>query len=159
MLLNGRVGEDSWVSLGVQGDPPSPSVRKSVLNVHWKDWCWSWNSNTLAIWCEELTHLKRPWCLERLRAGGEGNDRGWDSWIASLTQWTWVCINSGSWRWTGRPGVLQFMGSQRVRHDWTELKWGTISSSTPLPWFRIRQGSQCSIWSSYISSSFFNQQF
>ena len=61
---------------------------KSVLNIHWKDWCWSWNSNTLATWCEELTHLKRPWCWERLRAGGEGDDRGWDGWMASPTQWT-----------------------------------------------------------------------
>ena len=69
--------------------------RKSVLNVHWKDWCWSWNSNTLATWCEELTHWKRPWCWERLKAGGEGDDRGWDGWMASLTQWTWVLANSG----------------------------------------------------------------
>ena len=97
---------------------------KSVLGVHWKDWCWSWNSNALVTWCEELTHLKRPWCWERLRAGGEGDDRGWDGWMASPTQWTWVWVDSGSWWWTRRPGVLQFMGSQRVRHDWaTELNW------------------------------------
>ena len=95
---------------------------KSVLGVHWKDWCWSWNSNTLATWWKELTHLKRPWFWERLRAGGEGDDRGWDSWMASLTQWTRVWVNSGSWWWTGRPGMLQFLGSQRVWHDWaTEL--------------------------------------
>ena len=98
--------------------------RRSVLGVHWKDWCWSWNSNTLATWSEELTHLKRPWCWERLRAGGEADDRGWDGWMASPTQWTWVWVNSRSWWWTGRPGVLQSMGSQRVRHDWvTELNW------------------------------------
>ena len=79
---------------------------------------------TLATWCEELTHVKRPWCWERLRAGGEGGDRGWDGWMASLTQWTWVWVDSRSWWWTGRPGVLQFVGLQRVRHDWaTELKW------------------------------------
>ena len=84
---------------------------------------WSWNSNTLATWCEEPTHWKRPWCWERLKAG-EGDDRGWDGWMASLTQWTWVSVNSGSWWWTWRPGVLWFMGSQRVRHDWvTELNW------------------------------------
>ena len=53
-------------------------LKKSVLNIHWKDWCWSWNSNTLATWWEELTHLKRPWCWERLKVGGEGDDRGWD---------------------------------------------------------------------------------
>jgi len=68
--------------------------------------------------CEELTHLKRPWCWERLKAGGEGDDRGWDGWMASLTQWTWVWVSSGSWRWIGKPGVLQSMGSQRVRHNW-----------------------------------------
>ena len=85
---------------------------------------WSWNSNTLATWCEELTHLKRPWCWERLKAGGEGDDSGWDGGIVSLTQWTWVWAISGSWWWTGRPGVLQSMGLQRVRHDWvTELNW------------------------------------
>ena len=89
-----------------------------------QDWCWSWNSNTLATWCEDLTHLKRPWCWERLRAGGEGDDRGWDGWMASPTWWTWVWVNSGSWWWTGRPGVLQSMGSQRVGHDWAnELNW------------------------------------
>ena len=95
---------------------------QSWIFIHWKDWCWS--SNTLATWYEELTHLKRPWCWGRLRAGGEGDDRGWDGWMASLTQWTWVWVDSGSWWWTGRPGVLRFMGSQRVRHDWvTKLDW------------------------------------
>ena len=124
MLLNCGVGEDSWASLGLQGDPTSPSKRKSVLNIHLKDWCWSWNSNTLATWCEELTRWKRPWCWERLRAGGEGDDRGWDGWMASPTGWTWVWAGSRSWWWTGKPGVLQFMESQRVRHDWeTELNW------------------------------------
>ena len=92
-------------------------LKRSVLGVHWKDWCWSWNSNTLATWCKELTHLKRPWCWERLKARGEGDDRGWDGWMASLTQWAWVWVNSRSWWWTGKPGVLWFMGSQRVRHD------------------------------------------
>ena len=68
--------------------------------------------------------LERLWCWEGLGAGGEGDDRGWDGWMASLTRWTWVWVNSGSWWWTGRPGMLQFMGSQRVGHDWvTELNW------------------------------------
>ena len=103
---------------------------KSVLGVHWKDWCWSWNSNTLATWWEELTHLKRPWCWEWFGAGGEGDNRGWDGWMASLTLWMWVWVNSGSWWWTGRPGVLQSMGSQRVKHNWaTELKWNFWESS------------------------------
>ena len=76
-------------------------------------------------WCEELTHWKRPWCRERLKAGGEGDDRGWDGWMPSPTQWTWAWASSGSWWWTRRPGVLQSMGSQRVRYDdWaTELNW------------------------------------
>ena len=71
----------------------------------------SWNSNVLATSCEELTHWKRLWCWEGLGAGGEVDKRGWDGWMASLTQWTWVWMNSGSWWWTGRPGVLRFMGS------------------------------------------------
>ena len=97
-------------------------LKEISPDIHWKDWCWSWNSNTLATWHEELTHLKRPWCWERLKAWGEGNDRGWDGWMASLTQWTWVWTSSGSWSWTGMPGMLQSMGSQGVRHNWaTEL--------------------------------------
>ena len=87
-------------------------------------WIFIRTSNTLLTWCEESTHWKRPWCWERLRAGGEGDNRGGDGWMASLTQWTWVWVNSGSWWWTGRPGVLWFMGLQGVGHDWaTELNW------------------------------------
>ena len=98
-------------------------LKRSVLYVHWKDWCWSWNSNTLATWCKELTHLKRPWCWERLKAG-EGEDRGWDGWMASPTQWTWVWVNPRSWWWTGEPAMLQSKGSQRIGHNWvTELSW------------------------------------
>ena len=124
MLLNCGVGEDSWKSLGQQGDPTNPSENKSVLNIHWKDWCWSWNSNTLFTWREELTHWKRPWCWERLKVGGEGDDRGWDGRMASLTHWTWVWVNSWSWRWTGWPGMLQSMGLQRDGHNWaSELNW------------------------------------
>ena len=78
---------------------------------------------------EELTHWKRPWCWEGLGAGGEGGGRGWDGWMASLTRWTWVCVNSGSWWLTGMPGVLQFTWSQRVWHDWaTELNLTELSS-------------------------------
>ena len=88
-----------------------------------KDWCWSWNSNTLATSWEELTHWKRLWCWEGMGAGGEGDDRGWDGWMASRSRWAWVWVNSRSWWWTGRPGVLQLMGLQsRTRlSDWTEL--------------------------------------
>ena len=79
------------------------------------------------LFCMSLTgrtHSKRPWCWERLKVGGEGDDRGWGGWMASPTQWTWVWASSRSWWWTGRPGMLQYKGSQRVRHDWaTELNW------------------------------------
>ena len=71
-----------------------------------------------------MTHWEKPWCWERLKEGREGDDRGLDGWMASLTRWTWIWVNSESWWWTGRPGVVRFMGSQRVRHDWTtELNW------------------------------------
>ena len=131
MLLNCGVGEDSWESLGLQGDPTNPFWRRSALGFPWKEWYQSWNSSTLATSCKELTHWKRPWCWEGLGAGGEGDDRGWDGWMASLTRWTWVWVNSGSWWWTGRPGMLRFMGSQRVRHEsdrteqlnWTEEEY------------------------------------
>ena len=74
--------------------------------------------------------LKRPCCWERLRAGGEGDNRGWDGWKASLTQWTWVWVNPRSWWWTGRPGVLRFIESQKVGHDWaTELNWIALQCS------------------------------
>ena len=96
-------------------------LRKSVLNIHWKDWFWSWSANTLATQCEEPVHWKRPWCWERLKVG-EGDDRGWDGWMASPTWWTWVWVGPRSWWWTWKPGVLQSMGSQRIGHDWaTEL--------------------------------------
>ena len=122
--MNCGVGEDSWESLGLQGDPTSPFWKRSALGFLWREWCWSWNSSTLATSCEELTHWKRLWCWEGLGAGGERDDKGWDGWMASLTQWTWVWVNSRSWWWTGRPGVLRFMGSWRVGHDWvTELNW------------------------------------
>ena len=127
LLLNCGVGEDSWESLGLQGDPTSPFWRRPALGFLWREWCWSWNSSTLATSCEEFTHWKRLWCWEGLGAGGEGDDQGWDGWMASLTRWTWVWVNSGRWWWTGRPGVLRFMGSQRVWHDWTtELNWSTL---------------------------------
>ena len=110
----------------------SPLECKEIQSVHPKeispgcsleDWCWSWNSNTLATWCKELSHLKRPWCWERLRAG-EGDDRGWGDWMASPTQWTWVWVNSRSWWRTGEPAMLQSKGSQTVGHNWaTELNW------------------------------------
>ena len=122
MLLNCGVGEDSWESLGLPGDPTSTFWRRLTLGFVWKEWCWRWSSSTLATSCEELTHWKRLWCWEGLGAGREGDNRGWDGWMASLTWWKGIWVNSGRWGWTGRPGVLWFMRSQRVGHDWaTEL--------------------------------------
>ena len=118
----GQAGGASRTS--TYGDPTSPFWRRSALGFLWREWCWNWNSSTLATSCEELTHWKRLWCWEGLGAGGEGDDRGWDGWMASWTRRTWVWVNSGSWWWTGRPGVLQFMGSLRFGQDWvTELNW------------------------------------
>ena len=102
----------------------SPLECKEIQPVHPKgnqSWVFTGRTDvkveTPILWPpEELTPLKRPWCWERLRAG-EGDDRGWDGWMVSLTQWTCIWVNSGSWWWTGRTGVLQSMGSQRVGHD------------------------------------------
>ena len=114
----------------------------------WKDWCWSWNSNTLATWCEELTRWKRPWCWERLRAGREGDVRRWDGWLAFPTQWIWVWVDSGSLWWTGRPGVLRLMGSQRVGYDWvTELNW----TDNPVAIYFIFWGSSLYLFSVFLS--------
>ena len=107
---------------GRNNGPRAPSCVHVQFSSVAQFYLTDWNSSTLATSCEELTHWKRLWCWEGLGAGGEGDNKGWDGWMASLTQWTWV--NSGSWWWTGRTGVLRFMGSQRVRHDWvTELNW------------------------------------
>ena len=123
-----------WESLGLQGDPTSPFWRRSALGFLWKEWCWSWNSSTLATSWEELTRWKELWCWEGLGSGAEGDDREWEGWMASLARWAWVCVNSGHWWWIGRLGVLRSMRSQRVRDDWaTELnsipQWKLIFSS------------------------------
>ena len=98
------------------------SILKEISpDIHWKDWCWNWNSNTLATWGEELTHCKRPWCWVRLKAGEERDDKGWDGWMASLNQWTWVRASSGSWWRTGKLVVLQSMGSESDTTEW--LNW------------------------------------
>ena len=111
----------SQTTNGDMWDSFTSKMMKIFIFVLYTYWCWSGNSNTLVTWCKGLTHWKRSWCWERLRAGGEGDDRVW---MASPTQWTWVWVDSGSWWWTGSPGVLWFMEWQRVGHDWdTELNW------------------------------------
>ena len=97
-------GDQSWVFFG-------RTDAKAETPVLWPPHTKSWL-------------IGKNWCWEGLGAGGEGDNRGWDGWMASPTRWTWVWVNSGSWWWTGSPGVLQFMGLQRVGHDWaTELNW------------------------------------
>ena len=163
---------DSWESLGLQGDPTSPFWRRSALGFLRKEWYERWNSSTLATSCEELTHWKRLWCWEGLGARAEGDDPGWDGWTASLTRWMWVWVNSGRWWWTGRPGVLRFMGSQRVGHDWaTELNWTEPALGKPsfldnltaynkgfsIKIYQSAQGSERnpSFWSTTLSFSLF----
>ena len=112
-------------SLGLQGDPTSPSLRKSVLGVHVKDRCWIWNSNTLATWWEVLTHLKRPWCLERLSAGVGRDDRmRWldgitDSMDMGLGRLRQLVMDREAWRVVDH----EVTKSQTRLNDWTELNW------------------------------------
>ena len=125
MLLNCGVGEDSWESLdGKEIKPVNPKGNKSWIVIGRTDA----KAETPILWPpdvkRQLIHWKRPCCWERLKAEGEGDDRGWDGWMASPTRWTWVWASSGSWWRSGRPGVLQSMGSQTVGHNWaTELNW------------------------------------
>ena len=133
----------------------SPLDCKEIQPVHPKgdqSWC-SLEGLVLKLKLQYFGHLmqradsfEKTLMLGKMKAEGEGDDRGWDCWIASLTQWTWVWVNSGNWWWTGRPGVLQFLGSQRVGHDWvTELNWSkllnlrktTATSPTPTPTLEI----------------------
>ena len=118
-------GEQSWVFIGRTDDEAETPVL--------------WPPHA------ELTYWKRPWCWEGLGAGGEGGDRGWDVWMASPTRWAWVWVNSRIWWWTfGRPGMLRFMGSQRVGHDWaTELNWTEWMDAMP----QNTDYYKCKVWS------------
>ena len=119
MLLNCDIGEDSWLPWSARRS--NQSILKEINPEYsLKDWCRSWSSTTLAPdakswpWCEELTDWKRSWCWERLKARRDGDDRGWDGWMASPTQWTWVWASSRRWWRTGKPGVLQSMGGKEL---------------------------------------------
>ena len=158
MLLNCGVGEDSWESLELQGDSTSSISLKEISNGsslegHAK-------AETAVLWPPHVKSwlIGKNCCWDALGPGGEGDDRGWDGWMASLTRWTWVWVNSGSWWWTGRLGMLQFMGSQRVGHDWvTELNCRLLGTGAFLftlhdvPWvpnsrfkqLLIREGRRC----------------
>ena len=109
MPLHCGAGEDSWKSPGQQGDQTNPSKRKSVLNIHWKDWCWSWNSSTLATWCKELTHWKRPWMLGKI----EGRRRGWLMMrcLDDITDSKWMYV------WV-TPGDSEELGSLTSCSPW-----------------------------------------
>ena len=133
MLLNCGVGEDSWESLGLQRDLTSPFLRRPVLGFLLRNYA---KAESPVLWPPHSKSWpigKKLWCWEGLGARGEEEDRGWDGWIASLTRSTWIWVNSGSWWWTGRPSVLQFMRSQRVGHDWTELNEAEVDVFLEFP--------------------------
>ena len=152
MLLNCGAGEDSWESLGLQGDPSSPFWRRSALGVLCKDWCWRWNSNTLVTSCEELTQWKRLGCWEGLGAGGEGDDRGWDGrWHHRLNghefEWTLgvgdgqgglVCCNSWGHKELDMTEQLNWTDGQPVSGPWWKRVLGTRWSRRDFgKWFSI----------------------
>ena len=124
MLLNCGVGEDCWEFLGLKGDPTSQSSRKSVLNIHWKDWCWSWNSNTLAIWCEELTHWKNPDAGKDWRQEEKGTTEnemvGWHHWLDGHEFEQALGVGDG------QGSLVRCSPWGRKESDtteWTELNW------------------------------------
>ena len=158
MLLNCGVGEDSWESLRLQG--VHPKGDQSWVFIGRTDV----ETETPVLW---PPHVK-CWLIGKdpdaggrgeLGAGGEGDNRGWDGWMASPIQWAWIWVNSGSWWWIGWPGMLRFMGSQRVRHDWvTELKWTELNRAVlPSTWLlsKYESLSGCFLLSSYLCILYF----
>ena len=149
MLLSCGVGEDSWESLGLQGDQ-SHSILKEIRPEY------SLEGLMLKLKRQYFGHqmwrtdsLEKTLKWERLKAGGKGGYRGWDGWMGSPTQWTWVWVNSGSWWWTGRASVLQSIGSQRSQtwlSDWTELKRSVLPNQVTATYFYISGGLTCFLY-------------
>ena len=139
MLLNCGVGEDSWKSLGWRRESNQSILKEINCEYSLEGLMLKLNPQYFGHQMWRTDSLENPWCWERLRAGGEGDNRGCDGWMALLTQWTWVWVSSGSWRWTGKPGLLQSMGSQTVGHDWaTELNWWVFIYIMPM--------GRCFVW-------------
>ena len=126
MLSNSGAGDSSWESLGQQEDQTN-TKKKSTLNIHWMNWCWSWSSKTLATWCKEQTDWKRLWYWEILRTRGEGGDRGWDGWLVSTTQWTWV---------EQTPGDTERQGSLVCWSSWSHTRLSDWTTTTNC-WYPI----------------------
>ena len=139
MFLKCGVGEDSWESLGLQRDQTSQSWRKTVLNIIGRT---DVEAETPILWPPDAKNwiIEKTPMLGRMGAGGEGDDRGIDAWMKSLTWWTWIWASSRSWWWTEKPGMLQAMGSESVGHDW----------ATKLSWFFVYLGSGW-IWPLWMS--------
>ena len=150
MALNCGAREDSWKSLGQQGDQISQSYWGSILNIHWKGWCWSWSSTILAILCEQMTHWKSPWCILRAEEG----IRGWDGWTASPMKLTWTWANSRRWWGTGRPDRLQSMGLQRGGHEW--VNWTTRTTLNKSPNIKKKKLSDSDIFEHVLKTKGYN---
>ena len=132
--------EESWVlknwyfwTVVLEKTLESPLDCKEIQLVHPKgnqSWIFIGRTDaeaeTLILWPPDVKNrfdLERPWCWKRLKAGGRGDDRGWDGWMASPTRWTWVWVSSRRWWWTGKPGMVQSVGLQRVGHDWAHTNY------------------------------------
>ena len=117
---------EQWTVLKRDLKFPVQELNLSSLDIHWKDWCWSWRSNTLAIWCKELTHWKRPWCWEKLTAGGEGDDRGWDGWMHHRLNGHEFgqTLGDGEGREAWQAAVPAVTKSRTWLSDWTTTKPG-----------------------------------